>query len=162
MALQPVAVGVNGEIGYVAVPQPTPDVGLIPGAEIGMDPPPNYINNMFVAAIQNSSHATSPMDPSPGGFNSSNQSDCTQSQEALRLESERMKHELEVLQKKISCLNTQRMNYSSSGGGNSSLTNGSGSSNNDTNHESSVSNLTLTLLGHFSHFFREMLLCIFS
>ena len=33
---------------------------------------------------------------------------------------------------------------------------------NDTNHESSVSNLTLTLLGHFSHFFREMLLYIFS
>ena len=140
MALQPVAVGVNGEIGYVAVPQPTPDVGLIPGAEMGMDPPPNYINNMFVPSIQNSSHATSPMDPSSGGFNSSNQSDCTQSQEALRLESERMKHELEVLQKKISCLNTQRMNYSSSGGGNSSLTNGSGSTNIDMNVESHPSN----------------------
>jgi hypothetical protein len=80
------------------------------------------------------------MDPSSGGFNTSNQSDCTQSQEALRLESERMKHELEVLQKKISCLNTQRMSYSSSGGGNSSLTNGSGSSNIDTNHESHPSN----------------------
>ena len=140
MALQPVAVGVNGEIGYVAVPQPTPDVGLMPGAEIGMDPPPNYINNMFVPSIQNSSHATSPMDPSSGGFNSSNQADCSQSQEALRLESERMKHELEVLQKKISCLNTQRMNYSNSVGGNASLTNASSSSNMDMNHESHPDN----------------------
>merc|ERR1719511_184359 len=34
MALQPVALGVNGEIGYVAVQQPNPENNFVPGQEI--------------------------------------------------------------------------------------------------------------------------------
>ena len=37
MALQPVAVGVNGEIGYVAVQQPNPESSFAPGQEMAMD-----------------------------------------------------------------------------------------------------------------------------
>ena len=127
MALQPVAVGVNGEIGYIAVQQPNPEGTLVTAgtADMTMEPP-NYMNNMF--------SQPSPSHNGSGGNVNRNIQGITQgcggpfggpnsidgpapSQEALRLESERMKHELEVLQQKISCLNTARMNSLSGGNG---------------------------------------------
>lgn len=72
--LQPVAIGANGEISYVAVPEspyPIPDVTL--------------------QQIQQNSAFLSSTAPA--------------SQQSLFAESERMKHELEMLQKKISDLN---------------------------------------------------------
>merc|ERR1719511_8056 len=125
MALQPVALGVNAEIGYVAVQQPNPENNFVPGQEIAMDHQ-NFLNNMFnppitspshhqSSAMVNQNYAISGNNHGGGSFSST---DTQPSQEALRQESERMKQELEVLQKKISCLNTQRMNNSSNGGGN--------------------------------------------
>ena len=125
MALQPVALGVNGEIGYVAVQQPNPENNFVPGQEIAMDHQ-NFLNNMFnppitspshhqSSAMVNQNYAISGNNHGGGSFSST---DTQPSQEALRQESERMKQELEVLQKKISCLNTQRMNNSSNGGRN--------------------------------------------
>ena len=126
MALQPVAVGVNGEIGYVAVQQPNPESSFVPGQEMAMDHQ-NFLNNVFSAPpITSPSHHSSTTminqnsvitgcTQGGGGFSNN---DTQPSQEALRQESERMKHELEVLQKKISCLNTARRNNSQNGGGN--------------------------------------------
>jgi len=121
MALQPVAVGVNGEIGYIAVQQPNPDETLVSGPEMAMDHQ-NYMSNMFAPPIQSPTHSSAPMNRNntipamtPGGAFSQNSNECAPSQEALRLESERMKQELEVLQKKISRLNTARMSTSSGG-----------------------------------------------
>ena len=119
MALQPVAVGVNGEIGYIAVQQPNPDESLGPGSEMALDHQ-NYMNNMFVPSMQSPGHASAPINRgnmipamTPAGSFNNPSNEIAPSQEALRLESERMKHELEVLQKKISCLNTARMSTSS-------------------------------------------------
>ena len=120
MALQPVAVGANGEIGYIAVQQPTPDTAMAAaaaGTELNLMDMEHakYMNTMFAPTAQSPSHNTAPINrnnPLPtitqgGAFNANELG--THSQEALRLESERMKHELEVLQQKISCLNTARM-----------------------------------------------------
>ena len=61
MALQPVAVGVNGEIGYIAVQQPNPDGSLVTGTtEMTMEPA-NYMNNMFAQPIQSPSHGSANM-----------------------------------------------------------------------------------------------------
>ena len=125
MALQPVAVGVNGEIGYIAVQQQNPESSFVSGQEMTLDHQ-NFINNMFPPPITSPSHHTSSamvnqisgLTPGSGRFSSN---DIQPSQEALRQESERMKHELEVLQKKISCLNTARMNPSLGGEGNSNF-----------------------------------------
>ena len=130
MALQPVAVGVNGEIGYIAVQQPNPETNFASGQEMTMDHQ-NFINTMFSPPITSPSHLTSSATVNqtpcisgvtPNGGGSFSSIDVQPSQEALRQESERMKHELEVLQKKISCLNTARMNNSLNvGGGNSNF-----------------------------------------
>ena len=125
MALQPVAVGVNGEIGYIAVQQPNPEGTLVTAGNDMTIEPPNYMNNMFAQPIQSPSHGSCNINrnssiqgiPSGGGPFGPNSIDGPPSQEALRLESERMKHELEVLQQKISCLNTARMSSSSGGSG---------------------------------------------
>lgn len=71
-ALQPVAVGVNGEIGYIAVQEP---------AMVPMTAPPSAA----AAAMQTPEHGVDAA--------------------SVFAESERMKHELEVLQRKISNLN---------------------------------------------------------
>lgn len=128
MALQPVAVGVNGEIGYIAVQQQNPESSFVSGQEMTLDHQ-NFINNMFPPPITSPSHHTSSatVNQTPGisgvtpGSGSFSSNDVQPSQETLRQESERMKHELEVLQKKISCLNTARMNPSLGGGGNSNF-----------------------------------------
>ena len=126
MALQPVAVGVNGEIGYVAVQQPNPESSFVPGQEMAMDHQ-NFLNNVFSAPpITSPSHHSSTtminqnsvISGCTQGGGAFTNNDTQPSQEALRQESERMKHELEVLQKKISCLNTARRNNSQNGGGN--------------------------------------------
>ena len=134
MALQPVAVGINGEIGYIAVPQPTPDTGAMVAPEMelatmDMDHT-NFIQHMYTSSIHNPSNINSPQvsgltitpaDGAGGGAggrafiqNSGDQATTQHSQESLRLESERMKHELHVLQQKISSLNTARMNTTTS------------------------------------------------
>ena len=126
MALQPVAVGANGEIGYIAVQQPTPDTAMA-AAAAGTDlnlmdlEHAKYMNNMFAPTAQSPSQNTAPINRNnplstmtPGGAFNANELG-PHSQEALRLESERMKHELEVLQQKISCLNTARMASTNSG-----------------------------------------------
>ena len=108
MALQPVAVGVNGEIGYVAVDKPNPETNFAPGQEMAMDHA-NFLNNMFPSPPM-----TSPSHHSSEGIinqisaftgiaeGTFSRNVAQPSQEALRQESERMKQELEVLQKKIS------------------------------------------------------------
>ena len=145
MALQPVAVGVNGEIGYIAVQQPNPDGALVAGTEMSMEHP----NYMFAPPIQSPSHGSGNMNINStisclapgGGF--SNTNEAPPSQEALRLESERMKHELEVLQKKISCLNTARMS-SSNAGANTSLNPKAGSSSNPVEDNLASNTTTVT------------------
>ena len=120
MALQPVAVGVNGEIGYIAVQQPNPEGTLVTaGADLTIETP-NYMNNMFAQPIQSPSHGSGNLNRNIQGITQGGGTFDPPSQEALRIESERMKHELEVLQQKISCLNTARM--SSSTGGNGGVT----------------------------------------
>ena len=79
------------------------------------NPPITSPSHHQSSAMVNQNYAISGNNHSGGAFSSS---DSQPSQEALRQESERMKQELEVLQKKISCLNTQRMNNSSNGGRN--------------------------------------------
>ena len=78
-ALQAVAVGANGEIGYIAVPEP---VTVTPTQQV---PTPEPIQ------IQTEQ---GPMDPA-----------------MVFAESERMKHELQVLQKKISDLNVAQQQF---------------------------------------------------
>ena len=142
MALQPVAVGVNGEIGYIAVQQPNPEGTLVTAGTDMTIEPPNYMNNMFSQPIQSPSHGSGNMNRNSsiqgitqgGGPFGPNSIDGPPSQEALRLESERMKHELEVLQQKISCLNTARMNSSIGGNGGGTESVGSIGTSVESNH----------------------------
>eukprot|EP00095_Tigriopus_kingsejongensis_P007337 maker-scaffold589_size129586-snap-gene-0.39 protein:Tk07337 transcript:maker-scaffold589_size129586-snap-gene-0.39-mRNA-1 annotation:"PREDICTED: roquin-1" len=87
--LQPVAIGANGEISYVAVPEsvfPTPDLAL------------QQIQQNSALHQQGSSGTAANNPP-------------TSSQQSLFAESERMKHELEMLQKKISDLNMAHIEH---------------------------------------------------
>ena len=85
-ALQPVAVGANGEIGYIAVADP----GGVPPALAMMSAggPVDLQNNTAALAIQAAENVTDSIDAA-----------------AVYAESERMKKDLEILQQKISHLN---------------------------------------------------------
>lgn len=87
------AVGINGEIGYIAVPEVQPDFTL--------------------QQIQQTS-ALHQHSPSPTHYLPTVQSQQQQSSQALYQESERMKQELEQLQKKISHLKWAHRDASSS------------------------------------------------
>ena len=83
-ALQPVAVGANGEIGYIAVADP--GAGAVPLAMMSAGPA-DLQNNSAALAMQ-TENAVSDIDAA-----------------AVYAESERMKKDLEILQQKISHLN---------------------------------------------------------
>ncbi len=100
--LQPIAIGLNGEIGYIALPA----VADQPQA----DPTLQQIQQN--SALHQQLQSQSPQ--------------CSQQQQLLYAESERMRHELEQLQKKISDLNLARLADNStavtSGGNSATLT----------------------------------------
>ena len=98
-ALQPVAVGANGEIGYIAVADP--GAGAVPLAMMSAGPA-DLQNNSAALAMQ-TENAVSDIDAA-----------------AVYAESERMKKDLEILQQKISHLNLTK-NLSSRNGRQTSM-----------------------------------------
>ena len=92
--LQPVAVGMNGEIEFIVVPPPDPQ----PQSQLDL----RHIHN---PAIHSPVAPTAPPMPPPART-----PDATQRKsQNLYAESQRMKHELEILQQKISSLNLAKM-----------------------------------------------------
>lgn len=97
--LQPVAVGVNGEIGYIAIPEPPIAVGAAAAAaDINMQ---HIHQSNLVSPV----HRAMPMAAQPPP-----QSNMDPQTTGLLAESERMRQRLEILQMKISSLNMARMN----------------------------------------------------
>ena len=110
--LQPVAVGANGEIGYIAVAESI----SVPGTPV-QPPIPHQIQTQVQAQAQVQPQMQQQPSPvqvmiqagGPQGGHIQDQSNMDPA--AVYAESERMKHELEVLQKKISDLNMAQQQF---------------------------------------------------
>ena len=105
--LHPVAVGSHGEIGYIAVQEPTPHAQMIPSDQIipsdqlqTVLPQIQTVNpgNTHQAVLQ---HQPVTVAPRPANINPS----------SVTAEYARMKHELGVLQRQISDLNAQQQQH---------------------------------------------------
>lgn len=128
--LQPVAVGVNGEIGYIAVPGPPPvlhdqipvavqpNQGAVMGQQLVPGPPP-MLHDQIPVAVQPNQGAVMAQQPLPTFqhqqqmvhqpvFNPPRQQFEVDTA-SVAMEYERMKHEIGILQQKVSDLNLAMM-----------------------------------------------------
>ena len=108
--LQPVAVGANGEIGYIAVPEPTQVIheqmpAVIPAHQNPMAVPQHQNHTAILQAHQMNMQATAlPMMPAQPVLNQRRPPEVLDTA-SVAVEYERMKHELGILQQKVSDLN---------------------------------------------------------